>query len=62
MGLYVGIVTVAGFSWWFMYFEGGPQLTWKELTSFEACIEGQRPYSCKIFSTSGIVRPSTVSM
>mmetsp|Transcript_20634 Transcript_20634/g.57264 ORF Transcript_20634/g.57264 Transcript_20634/m.57264 type:complete len:1008 (+) Transcript_20634:154-3177(+) len=60
VGLYVGIATVAGFSWWFMYFEGGPQLSWRELTSFEACVDGQHAYSCKIFSH--IQRPSTVSM
>eukprot|EP00191_Tetraselmis_sp_GSL018_P014686 CAMPEP_0177588372 /NCGR_PEP_ID=MMETSP0419_2-20121207/6190_1 /TAXON_ID=582737 /ORGANISM="Tetraselmis sp., Strain GSL018" /LENGTH=1007 /DNA_ID=CAMNT_0019078565 /DNA_START=254 /DNA_END=3277 /DNA_ORIENTATION=+ len=60
VGLYVGVSTVAGFSWWFMRAEGGPKLTWKELTSFEACVEGEHSYSCRIFSD--IRRPSTVSM
>lgn len=60
VGLYVGVATVAGFTWWFMKYEGGPRLSWSELTSFESCVEGQHAYSCKIFSE--IHRPSTVSM
>jgi len=60
VGLYVGLATVAGFAWWFLYFEGGPQLTWRELTSFMSCKEGEHHYSCSIFAH--IQRPSTVSM
>lgn len=60
--MYVGIVTVAGFVWWFTLSDTGPRLTWRELVSFEACVEGEHHYSCKIFSTKGIQRPSTVSM
>ena len=28
---YVGLATVAGFAWWFLYFEDGPRLSYTEL-------------------------------
>jgi len=28
---YVGLATVAGFIWWFVYSEGGPKLPYTEL-------------------------------
>lgn len=59
IGAYVGCVTVAGFAWWYMYFEGGPQLTWAQLTDFQNCQEGQHVFSCDLFKDR---RPSTISM
>jgi len=59
VGVYVGIVTVAGFAWWHLYFPGGPQMTWHQLVSFEDCVEGSQPHSCKVFADR---RPSTISM
>jgi P-type Ca2+ transporter type 2A len=40
IGLYVGAATVAGFLWWFLAFEGGPGLTWAQLTAFQTCRAG----------------------
>ena len=31
---YVGLATVAGFIWWFVYSETGPKLPYAELVSF----------------------------
>ena len=31
VGTYVGIATVAGYAWWFMFYEGGPQITFWQL-------------------------------
>ena len=34
LAVYVGLATVAGFIWWFVYSEGGPKLTYSELVRF----------------------------
>lgn len=33
IGTYVGLATVGGYAWWFMYYEGGPQITFYQLVS-----------------------------
>merc|ERR1719427_917823 len=33
IGIYIGIGTVIGFVWWWLYYEDGPQLTYHQLTS-----------------------------
>ncbi|KAJ7565111.1 hypothetical protein O6H91_02G048300 [Diphasiastrum complanatum] len=59
IGAYVGLVTVSGFIWWFLFYESGPKLKWNELTTFDNCVEGNMPYSCNIFQDR---HPSTISM
>lgn len=59
IGAYVGLATVGGFAWWFLYYENGPQLHWAELVKFDSCVEGQARYSCSIFQDR---HPSTISM
>ena len=31
IGTYVGLATVGGYAWWFMFFEGGPQISFYQL-------------------------------
>ena len=31
VGTYVGVATVAGYAWWFMFYAGGPQITFYQL-------------------------------
>jgi P-type Ca2+ transporter type 2A len=38
VGMYVGIATAGGFVWWYLWFEGGPQMTWHQLRDFQHCI------------------------
>jgi Ca2+ transporting ATPase len=38
IGMYVGFATVAGFGYWFMYYSGGPQLSWNQLISHHKCL------------------------
>lgn len=34
VGTYVGVATVAGYAWWFMYYAGGPQISFWQLVSY----------------------------
>ena len=31
VGAYVGIATVAGYAWWFMFYDNGPQISYYQL-------------------------------
>jgi magnesium-transporting ATPase (P-type) len=31
IGTYVGVATVAGYAWWFMFYENGPQISYYQL-------------------------------
>lgn len=33
IGIYVGYATVFGYAWWFIYYSGGPQITFHQLVS-----------------------------
>eukprot|EP00741_Cyanophora_paradoxa_P016350 tig00020912_g15786.t1 len=50
IGTYVGLATVLGSAWWFMYYSAGPQMTWAELTKFDECTEvAGRAWACSVF-------------
>ncbi|XP_020402506.1 calcium-transporting ATPase 3, endoplasmic reticulum-type [Zea mays] len=59
IGAYVGLATIAGFVWWFVYSDNGPKLPYSELVNFDSCSTRQTSYSCSIFEDR---HPSTVSM
>ncbi|GFQ02577.1 calcium-transporting ATPase 3 endoplasmic reticulum-type [Phtheirospermum japonicum] len=59
IGVYVGIATIAGFVWWFLYSDNGPKLPYNELINFDSCSTRETSYSCAVFSDR---HPSTVSM
>ncbi|KAH7689745.1 P-type ATPase subfamily IIA SERCA-type protein [Dioscorea alata] len=59
IGVYVGLATIAGFVWWFIYYDGGPKLPYSELVNFDSCSTRMTTYPCTIFNDRG---PSTVSM
>merc|ERR1712025_1058008 len=52
IGGYVGWATVASASWWFLYADNGPQVTWYQLTNYMQCLGGGEEFAnldCKIF-------------
>ncbi|KAM6553200.1 hypothetical protein CsatB_013962 [Cannabis sativa] len=59
IGAYVGLATIAGFIWWFLYSENGPKLPYSELMNFDSCSTRETYYPCSIFDDR---HPSTVSM
>ncbi|KAK9097161.1 hypothetical protein Sjap_022658 [Stephania japonica] len=59
IGAYVGLATVVGFVWWFVYSESGPKLPYNELINFDTCSTRETTYPCTIFEDR---HPSTVSM
>lgn len=59
IGVYVGVATVAGFIWWFIYSDSGPNLSYSELMNFDSCSTRETSYPCTVFSDR---HPSTISM
>ncbi|CAI9115874.1 OLC1v1016885C1 [Oldenlandia corymbosa var. corymbosa] len=59
IGAYVGLATIAGFIWWFIYSDTGPKLPYSELMNFDSCSTRETAYPCSVFSDR---HPSTVSM
>jgi len=51
IGIYIGVGTVAGFAWWWMYYEEGPHLTFRQLTSHYYC-GGSSALAREVFPTN----------
>lgn len=62
IGTYVGCATVGGYAWWFMYYSGGPQISWYQLTHFHACSAQFPEIGCQIFVNEFARRATTVSL
>jgi len=61
-GTYIGLATVFGSVWWFLFYQGGPQLTFEQLTHFGSCGPSNTLFSgvdCEIFNN---YHPSTVAL
>lgn len=62
IGTYVGIATVGGYAWWFMYNSQGPQISFYQLTHFHRCNSEFRSVGCAMFSDDRSRAASTVSL
>ncbi|KAK3394147.1 putative calcium P-type ATPase [Podospora didyma] len=62
VGTYVGLATVAGYAWWFMFYSEGPQITFHQLRSFHRCSTEFPEIGCAMFSNDMAKAGSTVSL
>ncbi|KAK8089793.1 calcium-translocating P-type ATPase [Apiospora hydei] len=62
IGVYVGLATVAGYAWWFMYNAEGPQISFWQLSHFHRCSADFPEIGCEIFGSEMAKSASTVSL
>jgi Ca2+ transporting ATPase len=62
IGIYVGIATVGGYAWWFVYYSGGPQITFHQLTHFHQCSASFPEIGCGMFTGEAAHRATTMSL
>lgn len=62
IGIYVGLATVAGYAWWFMYNAEGPQISFWQLTHFHSCSSQFSEIGCQMFSNDMAKSATTVSL
>jgi Ca2+ transporting ATPase len=62
IGIYVGLATVAGYAWWFMFYSEGPQITFYQLSHFHRCSTEFPEIGCQMFSNEMAKSGSTVSL
>ncbi|KAI0689133.1 calcium-transporting ATPase [Cytidiella melzeri] len=62
VGVYVGVATVAGYAWWFMFHAGGPQITFHQLTHFHQCDTMFPEIGCEMFTNAMSHRATTMSL
>ncbi|KAL2165210.1 hypothetical protein VTH06DRAFT_506 [Thermothelomyces fergusii] len=62
IGTYVGLATVAGYAWWFMFYSGGPQISFYQLSHFHRCPSEFPEIGCQMFTNDMAKSGSTVSL
>ncbi|KAK3355037.1 putative calcium P-type ATPase [Neurospora tetraspora] len=62
IGTYVGLATVAGYAWWFMFYSEGPQISFYQLSHFHRCSTEFPEIGCAMFSNDMAKAGSTVSL
>jgi Ca2+ transporting ATPase len=62
IGTYVGLATVAGYAWWFMYNPEGPQISFWQLSHFHRCSTQFPEIGCQMFGDDMAKSASTVSL
>ncbi|KZT11543.1 calcium-transporting ATPase [Laetiporus sulphureus 93-53] len=62
IGTYVGCATVAGYAWWFMYYSGGPQISFWQLTHFHQCSSLFPEVGCEMFTNEMAHHATTMSL
>ncbi|CAE6433215.1 unnamed protein product [Rhizoctonia solani] len=62
VGTYVGVATVFGYAWWFIFYEGGPQITFHQLTHFHQCSSLFPEIGCAMFNNEMAKTATTISL
>ncbi|KAG9017088.1 hypothetical protein FRB90_001818 [Tulasnella sp. 427] len=62
IGFYVGCATVFGYAWWFLFYEGGPQISFYQLSHFHSCSAKFPEIGCAMFTNEMAKRATTMSL
>lgn len=62
IGTYVGIATVFGYAWWFMFYSQGPHISFYQITHFHQCSAEFPEIGCAMFGNEMARSASTVSL
>ncbi|KAI9686689.1 MAG: hypothetical protein M1820_010576 [Bogoriella megaspora] len=62
IGTYVGMATVGGYAWWFMFNAEGPQISAYQLTHFHRCASEFPQIGCQMFTDDQAKSASTISL
>ncbi|KXN82561.1 Calcium-transporting ATPase sarcoplasmic/endoplasmic reticulum type [Leucoagaricus sp. SymC.cos] len=62
VGFYVGCATVFGYAWWFVLYQGGPQISFYQLTHFHQCSSKFPEIGCEMFTNAMAQRATTISL
>jgi len=62
IGIYVGCATVFGYAWWFIFYSGGPQISFHHLTNFHQCSSLFPEIGCEMFTNEMSRRATTMSL
>ncbi|KAF1355429.1 hypothetical protein BDV97DRAFT_345535 [Delphinella strobiligena] len=62
IGTYVGIATVGGYAWYFLFAEHGPQISFHDLSHFHSCKTFTSTINCRMFSDQRSLNASTISL
>ncbi|KAI8146711.1 SERCA-type calcium-translocating P-type ATPase [Fennellomyces sp. T-0311] len=62
IGTYVGVATVFGYAWWFMFYSGGPQISYYQLSHFHQCSSLFPEIGCEMFTNTFSMKATTMSL
>ncbi|KAI7903580.1 SERCA-type calcium-translocating P-type ATPase [Cokeromyces recurvatus] len=62
VGTYVGVATVFGYVWWFMFYSGGPQISYYQLSHFHHCSTLFPEIGCEMFTNTFSMKATTMSL
>ncbi|KAF9273890.1 hypothetical protein BGZ68_001128 [Mortierella alpina] len=62
VGIYVGGATVFGYAWWFMFYSGGPQIDFYQLSHFHKCSALFPEIGCQMFTDFMSKKATTMSL
>lgn len=62
VGIYVGCATVFGYAWWFMFYTGGPQISFHQLVSKAFIFGDPNTHSAYYRATSTSARPFSLRL
>ncbi|KAI8988309.1 SERCA-type calcium-translocating P-type ATPase [Mycotypha africana] len=62
IGTYVGMATVFGYVWWFMFYSNGPKISWYQLSHFHHCTKLFPEIGCDMFNNELSMKATTMSL